>query len=40
MQYAIKPGNKPATQRQGYKEKMLSKKFKRDRAKNKALGFI
>ena len=31
MQRAIKPGNKPAKERQGYKRKELSKKYKRDR---------
>jgi hypothetical protein len=35
MSHAIKPGNKPANQRQGYKAKKLSKKFKRDRLRSK-----
>lgn len=35
MENTVKPGNKPANERQGYKAKKLSKKFKRDRLRIK-----
>lgn len=35
MEYTVKPGNKPQSERQGHKAKKLSKKFKRDRLKTK-----
>jgi hypothetical protein len=40
MQNIIKPGNKPQADRQGYKPKKLSKKFKRDRKLRKEMGLI
>ena len=36
----IKPGNKPAKERQGYFKKALSKKAKRDRLKLKERGYM